>query len=165
MQIITFYEKKGKNLKNLIELVFKSIKDEIIDFINFFNNTWIKCFDNNTLQLNEISIKFRTNNCLDRYNSILKKILYIIKKENIDKNLYFYEDIFEEICNYEFEEKFEYKEPDNLNKNEENNDIYDEYLIKILIILNGNPNKEESINNINLKNSEKKICKTLITRD
>ena len=67
-------------------------KNELESFISYFIETWIKYFNDESLSLNDVFIKFRTNNCLENFNKQLK---YCFRnKKNV--NILFYIDILKE---------------------------------------------------------------------
>ena len=68
------------------------------DFIIYFNEQWLEYFNNGILELNDINIKFRTNNSLENFNRKFKQ--YFQKKTNV--NIINYVDILaEEVVNHE----------------------------------------------------------------
>ena len=55
-----------------MEDVFKNYKSELNVFISYFNENWLRYFIDGTLNLNDINVKFRTNNCLENFNRTFK---------------------------------------------------------------------------------------------
>ena len=82
---LPFKNIKGKELINLIKNNYKCLEKIKIDkelenpqtileeFINYFENQWLKYFEKDILNLNKLNIKFRSNNCLENFNRQLKK--------------------------------------------------------------------------------------------
>ena len=68
---VRFLNLSGIKLKNYLSEETKKYKNAVKKFISYFNDNWLYYFDNGTLNLDKISIKFRTNNCLERYNRSL----------------------------------------------------------------------------------------------
>ena len=62
------------------------------DFLIYFNEQWLEYFNNGILELNDINIKFRTNNSLENFNRKFKQ--YFQKKTNV--NIINYVDILAE---------------------------------------------------------------------
>ena len=60
--------------KKMIEN-FKLYNKELENFILYFNENWLNYFKDGTLNLKNIDIKIRSNNCLENFNIILKGIL------------------------------------------------------------------------------------------
>ena len=79
---LPFIYEKFNDISNFPYKEYNLLKEELYDFILYFNIIWIKYFKSNAFNLNDISIKFRTNNFLERFNSILKE--YAGKKGNIN---------------------------------------------------------------------------------
>ena len=48
------------------------------NFLVYFKEQRVQYFDKGILELNDVSIKFRTNNSLENFNRILKKIKEVI---------------------------------------------------------------------------------------
>ena len=48
------------------------------NFLVYFKEQLVQYFDKGILELNDVSIKFRTNNSLENFNRILKKIKEVI---------------------------------------------------------------------------------------
>ena len=48
------------------------------NFLVYFKEQLVQYFDKGILELNDVSIKFRTNNSLENFNIILKKIKEVI---------------------------------------------------------------------------------------
>ena len=65
---------------------FKIYNKELENFILYFNENWLNYFKDGTLNLKYIDIKFRTNNCHENFNRILKS-LFNIKKYTVS-NIY-----------------------------------------------------------------------------
>ena len=60
------------NIKKKMLENFKIYNKELENFILYFNENWLNYFKDGTLNLKYIDIKFRTNNCLENFNRILK---------------------------------------------------------------------------------------------
>ena len=61
----------------------KQNNNELVYFMIYFNDNWLKYFKDEFLILKNINIKFRTNNCLGNFNGILKR--YINAKKIFDE--------------------------------------------------------------------------------
>lgn len=79
---LPFINKKFNDISIFLNEENELTNEELNDFILYFNTTWIEYFKNNSLKLNKISVKFRTNNCLERFNRTLKE--YAGKKGNLN---------------------------------------------------------------------------------
>ena len=91
-KILPFKNMKNENLIKYIEKSLNKYKNELESFISYFKETWIKYFNDESLSLNNILIKFRTNNCLENFNKQLK---YCFRNKKI-VNILFYIDILKE---------------------------------------------------------------------
>ena len=69
---LPFISLKSDKLENYIKEKFKNYIIELNDFILYFKQTWIKFFNNESLFLNNVNIKFRTNNSSENFNRIFK---------------------------------------------------------------------------------------------
>ena len=59
----------------LISYIEKSLnlnREEFESFLSYFIETWVKYFNDESLFLDDIKIKFRSNNCLENFNKQLK---------------------------------------------------------------------------------------------
>ena len=73
-------------------------KNILGDFILYFEEQWLSYFKDGNLQLDEINIKFRTNNSLENYNRRLKSNFHSRKNINI---INFIDILVDEILNHE----------------------------------------------------------------
>ena len=91
-KILPFKKIKNEDLIKYIEKSLNKYKNELESFISYFIETGIKYFNDESLSLNDVFIKFRTNNCLENFNKQLK---YCFRnKKNV--NILFYIDILKE---------------------------------------------------------------------
>ena len=67
IQILIALEKKSQNI---LKYIIKNWKN----FILYFNENWLNYYEDGTLNLKYIDIKFRINNCLENFNWILKSL-------------------------------------------------------------------------------------------
>ena len=82
-----YIKKYSENYKNFLD-----------EFYIYFENTWKPQFDDNSLILNETSVKFRTNNSLENFNKRLKN--YFNYKTPIYMGL-FVDILIEEVIEHE----------------------------------------------------------------
>ena len=78
-KILPFKKIKNEDLIKYIEKSLNKYKNELESFISYFIETWIKYFNDESLSLNDVFIKFSTNNCLENFNKqfIFYFILFI----------------------------------------------------------------------------------------
>ena len=95
---LPFLNLNENKIKRKMEDVFKNYKSELSGFISYFNENWLRYFIDGTLNLNGIYVKFRTNNCLDNFNRILKR--YFNMKKNIPM-ITFIDVLKEEVLSHE----------------------------------------------------------------
>lgn len=97
---LPFLKLKGKDIEEYLKDNTKKFKTELEEFYLYFKSTWIKYFNNGVLWLNDINIKFRTNNCLESYNKQLKRSINNKKNCNI---IIFIDNLIDEVINHEEE--------------------------------------------------------------
>ena len=73
-KISSYIKEKANIPKNILD-----------DFILYFEEQWLSYFKDGSLQLDEINIKFRTNNSLENFNRRLKSNFHSRKNINIIK--------------------------------------------------------------------------------
>ena len=73
---LPFKNIKKKDFMNYIYEKTKQYNNYLEEFYLYFEENWKPFFDNDTLKLNEISIKFRTNNSLEIFNKKLKQYFH-----------------------------------------------------------------------------------------
>ena len=95
---LPFLNLNENKIKRKMEDAFKNYKSELSGFISYFNENWLRYFIDGTLNLNGINVKFRTNNCLENFNRILKR--YFNMKKNIPM-ITFIDVLKEEVLSHE----------------------------------------------------------------
>ena len=96
---LSFKNIKGEKLKNKINQYIDKIEFNLNEFYLYFCAQWLPFFNNESLFLNDINIKFSTNNNLDHFNRLFKSY-FDNKIKNI--NILEYNDILvEEVIKHE----------------------------------------------------------------
>ena len=86
-KISSYIKEKANIPKNILD-----------DFILYFEEQWLSYFKDGSLQLDEINIKFRTNNSLENFNRRLKSNFHSRKNINI---INFIDILVDEVQNHE----------------------------------------------------------------
>ena len=96
---LPFLNLSENKIIKIMESTFKNFKNELQNFISYFKDNWLFYFKDGSLNLNDVNIKFRTNNSLENFNRQLKN--YFNKKKNIP--LVSFIDVLKEEVNYHTE--------------------------------------------------------------
>ena len=67
------------------------------DFNNYFENEWIDNFKDGKLDYENLYIKFRSNNCLERFN---RKFKSVPNMEKFSKGINFIDNIIDEVSTH-----------------------------------------------------------------
>ena len=95
---LPFMKLKLSKISSYIKEKANIPKNILDDFILYFEEQWLSYFKDGSLQLDEINIKFRTNNSLENFNRRLKSNFHSRKNINI---INFIDILVDEVQNHE----------------------------------------------------------------